>query len=247
MRLIPAIDLLGGQCVRLKQGDYDDSTEYSSDPIAVAQNLWEEGFRHLHLVDLDGARKGAIQQLPLVEKICAATELSVDFGGGVKSRSDLDEALAAGCQQVGIGSLAVWEPEVILTWLQEIGPERIILTADVRDLKVAVSGWSETSALHLFDHLDRFMEAGLRYCICTDIARDGMLQGPSLELYQSLLARYPDLQLIASGGISSEADLQELQAIGCAGAIFGKAYYEGLLTASELQEKGWIKPNKYVD
>ncbi|MEM1218804.1 MAG: 1-(5-phosphoribosyl)-5-[(5-phosphoribosylamino)methylideneamino] imidazole-4-carboxamide isomerase [Bacteroidota bacterium] len=247
MRLIPAIDLLGGQCVRLQQGDYTASTEYSSDPVAVAQTLWKEGFRDVHLVDLDGARKGTIQQLDLVEKVCAATELSVDFGGGVKSRADLDGALAAGCQQVGIGSLAVWEPEKVLTWLREVGPERIILTADVRDLQVAVSGWEETSALNLFDHLDRFVAAGLRHCICTDIARDGMLQGPSLELYQSLLDRYQDLQLIASGGIRSEGDLQDLQQIGCAGAIFGKAYYEGLLTATDLQAKGWIKSNEYAN
>lgn len=234
MEIIPAIDIIGGKCVRLTKGDYSQVTEYSDDPVAVAQDFEKAGIRRLHVVDLDGAKARHVVNLETLRKIAENTTLNIDFGGGVKSREDLERVLEAGAKQVTAGSIAVSNRDEVKNWIDEFGPEKIILGADVLDEKVMISGWQESSGEDLFDFLKFYSGLGVRYVICTDISKDGVLQGPSFELYQKIRTRFPEVLLIASGGVSSKEDLEKLKAMDLYGVIVGKAFYEGRLTLEEL-------------
>jgi phosphoribosylformimino-5-aminoimidazole carboxamide ribotide isomerase len=233
-RIIPAIDIIGGQCVRLTQGDYAQQKTYNADPLAVARMFEDSGLRHLHLVDLDGAKAGHVVNTKVLETIAQHTSLTIDFGGGLRTAEDIATALNAGAAQVNIGSAAVKQRELFLGWLKEFGTERIILSADVRGESVAVSGWQEGTAVNVFDLIEDYRQHGLRYVVCTDISKDGLLQGSSIALYGKLMARFPDLRLIASGGVTEMSELQSLRGLGVDGAIIGKALYEQRISLAEL-------------
>jgi phosphoribosylformimino-5-aminoimidazole carboxamide ribotide isomerase len=235
MHIIPAIDLIEGKAVRLTQGDYSQKKVYNEDPLEVALEFEGAGLTRLHVVDLDGAKAGHIVNHKVLERICAKTSLHVDFGGGLKSDDDLRIAFECGARQITGGTIAVKNREKFLDWLTTYGSEKIILGADVKNEKIAVSGWLETSDLWLKNFLRDFTERGIRYAICTDISKDGLLKGSSNDLYASVLADFPDLKLIASGGVSSMDDLIKLREIGCFGAIVGKAIYEGRVSLKELE------------
>jgi phosphoribosylformimino-5-aminoimidazole carboxamide ribotide isomerase len=234
MQIIPAIDLIDGKCVRLRMGDYADKTVYGEDPLAMARQFEAAGLRRLHLVDLDGAKAKRIVNGQVLQAICTHTTLEVDFGGGIADDTELQRAFDLGARMVTAGSIAARDPETVLRWLALHGPARIILGADARDGLIAVGGWQESTGQDIQGFIRPFYEAGMRLVISTDIAKDGMLQGPSFDLYADLLAAFPQLQLIASGGVTSPQDLARLQAMGLHGAIVGKAYYEGKLTLSDL-------------
>lgn len=236
MEIIPAIDLIEGKCVRLSQGDYQRLTVYSDSPLDVAKSFEAAGIHRLHLVDLEGAKAQHIVNYKVLEQIAGHTSLIIDFGGGLKSDEDLRIAFESGAHMVTGGSIAVKAPEVLEKWIEQYGPERIILGADVSEGKIAVSGWTERSDLDLWTFLDDYMQKGIQKVICTDISRDGMLQGPAIELYAQILAKYPKLHLIASGGVSSIQDLDELQAAGLPAAILGKALYEGHIQLHDLKK-----------
>ncbi|MEQ8472288.1 MAG: 1-(5-phosphoribosyl)-5-[(5-phosphoribosylamino)methylideneamino]imidazole-4-carboxamide isomerase [Marinoscillum sp.] len=234
MQIIPAIDIIGGKCVRLTKGDYNQKTEYSDNPKAVAEAFTKAGIKRLHVVDLDGAKAKHVVNLDTLRAITSVESLKVDFGGGVKTQADLDKVLAAGAAQVTAGSIAANNREEVKAWIQEYGAERIILGADVLDEQVMVSGWQESSNLDLMEYLDYYAGLGIKYVICTDISKDGVLQGPSFELYQKIMKQFPKLKLIASGGVSCKDDLVKLKDQGLYGAIVGKAFYEGRITLEEL-------------
>ena len=236
MEIIPAIDLINGKCVRLTQGDYTQKKEYSSNPLEVAQGFADYGIRRLHLVDLDGAKQRTVVNLRVLEQITTHTPLTVDFGGGVQSDEDLRRVFEAGAQQVTGGSIAVRQPEVFLGWLNRYGADKIILGADARDRLVAISGWQEKSTLDVVDFIRDYQQQGVRYVICTDVAKDGLLQGPSFALYDEIIQQVPSIHLIASGGITTVDDLRQLKANGLHGAIIGKALYEGTLSLTDLTE-----------
>ena len=233
--IIPAIDLIGGRCVRLTRGDFTAQKEYSSDPVGVARSFEAAGLTRLHLVDLDGARAGSPRSLGVLEQIAAATKLCIDFSGGLRSDADVAAAFAAGAAQVALGSVAAKEPERFCEWLDRFGAERIILAADVRDGRVAIAGWSATIAEQIGDFLQRFAARGVRRVLCTDISRDGVLAGPAFDLYTDLMARFPSLGLIASGGVASIADIARLERLGLSGVIIGKALYEGRIALKDLE------------
>lgn len=235
IELIPAIDIIDGKCVRLSQGDYNSKKVYNENPVEVAKELEAHGIRRLHVVDLDGAVSHHVVNYRTLEQIASRTSLVIDFGGGVKSDEDLVIAFESGAQMVTGGSIAVKNPERFCHWLQTYGSERIILGADVKDHKIAVNGWKDESACELFPFLKDYVEKGVRKVICTDINCDGMLQGPSISLYKEMLETYPDLYLIASGGVGSTEDIRQLEATGIPAVIFGKALYEGRITFKELE------------
>ncbi|SHN27441.1 1-(5-phosphoribosyl)-5-[(5-phosphoribosylamino)methylideneamino] imidazole-4-carboxamide isomerase [Cyclobacterium lianum] len=234
MEIIPAIDLIDGKCVRLTQGDYNQKKEYASDPLQIAKQFEAAGIRRLHLVDLDGAKVKRIVNRDVVERICGETSLRVDFGGGVQSDEDIELAFQLGVSQVTGGSIAVKNPELFAKWLDVYGGDRLILGADARDRKIAISGWQETTGMDLISFIGEYHAKGVKYVICTDVAKDGLLQGPSLELYTEIMEEIPEIRLIASGGVASMHDLQELEKAGVYGAIVGKAFYEGRISLAEL-------------
>ncbi|MEL6970962.1 MAG: 1-(5-phosphoribosyl)-5-[(5-phosphoribosylamino)methylideneamino]imidazole-4-carboxamide isomerase [Bacteroidota bacterium] len=234
MYIIPAIDIIDGKCVRLTQGDYAQKKVYNEDPLEVAKQFADAGVTRLHLVDLDGAKAKHIVNYKVLERIATRTDLHIDFGGGLKQDEDLRIAFESGAAQVTGGTVAVKNPERFLAWLQRFGAERIILGADVKNGKIAVSGWQEESQEELLPFLERYLAAGVRYVICTDVSKDGLLQGSALELYGEIRERFPDLQLIASGGVTEMDEIEKLQDIGCFGAIVGKAIYEGRLSLKDL-------------
>lgn len=234
MDIIPAIDIIDGQCVRLTQGDYEQKKVYNEDPLEVALQFEAAGIRRLHLVDLDGAKASRIVNYKVLERIASKTNLHIDFGGGLKSDEDVKIAFEAGAAQITGGTVAVKKPELFLGWLEKYGAERIILGADVKDGHIAISGWQEQSELELFAFLKDYIQKGIRYVICTDISKDGMLLGSAVALYQSILAEFPRLKLIASGGVTSSTEVQRLRAIGCYGAIIGKAIYEGKIRLEDV-------------
>lgn len=236
MRIIPAIDIIDGKCVRLSQGDYAQKTVYNENPLEVAKQFEAAGLRHLHLVDLDGAKARKVINWKVLEAIVANTGLNVDFGGGLRTTEDVRKVLESGAAQITAGSIAVSDRETVLQWLAEFGAERIILGADAKDGRIATHGWLDDSGLDVLRFVDDYHRAGIRYVVCTDIAKDGMLQGPSTELYQRILAANKEVSLIASGGVSSIQDLRELKAAGLEAAIVGKAIYEGRITLKELSE-----------
>ena len=233
MRIIVAIDIIGGKCVRLTRGDFDTKKIYSEDPVDVARQVEDNGLRYLHLVDLDGAKNKKIENLKVLEKIARQTSLKIDFGGGIRSDEDLRMVFNAGAGQITAGSIAVTDPELFLKWLSEYGPDKLILGADYKDRKISAGGWLENSDKDLISFLSDYRSKGVKYTICTDIARDGMLKGPAAELYREILENV-EINLIASGGISSLEDIDEMRETGCEGVIVGKAYYEGRITLKEL-------------
>ena len=235
IEIIPAIDIINGQCVRLSQGDYDKQTTYASTPVEMARLYADAGVRRIHLVDLDGAKAGHPCNLPTLREIATLGSLDIEWGGGIKSREDLEQVLAAGAGHAIIGSLAVKEPQLMEEWLTEFGGDKIILGADLRNGKVAVSGWLEDSSLSIESLLDRFIPFGLKEAIVTDISKDGMLQGPSTPLYTDLAQRYPGITFTVSGGISSMADIDSLNALGLPRVIVGKAIYENRISLSDLK------------
>lgn len=234
MRIIPAIDLLHGKCVRLTQGQYHTRKIYNEDPLEVAKQYEDCGINYLHLVDLDGAKAGTITNYALLEKLASHTRLHIDFGGGLKTNEDLRIAFESGADQITGGSVAVDHPDLFLDWIRRYGPEKIILGADVKNKKIATHAWQKTSEQELHPFLSTFLEKGISHVICTDISKDGMLEGPALGLYQEILQTH-SLNLIASGGISCLKDLTELAKIGCEGAIIGKALYEQKISLQELR------------
>lgn len=234
MEIIPAIDLIGGKCVRLSQGDYSSKIEYHDDPLEMAKRFEGVGIRRLHLVDLDGAKVKKIVNAEVLERICAGTSLQVDFGGGIQSDVEIQKAFLLGAKQVTGGSIAVKNPELFQTWIEKYGAEKIILGADAKDRKIAVGGWEETTSVELIPFVRDYVASGIRYVICTDVAKDGLLQGPSTQLYIDMMREIPGVKLIASGGVSCMQDLEDLQKSGVYGAIVGKAYYEGRVTLEQL-------------
>jgi phosphoribosylformimino-5-aminoimidazole carboxamide ribotide isomerase len=234
MRIIPALDILNGKCVRLTEGNYEDVTVYNQDPVSVAKELEEAGFEYLHIVDLDGARSAGLVNDQLVERIAKETNLHIDFGGGIKTEKDLERILACGVKQVTIGSLAAKNPELVTEWLKAYGSETIILGADCLNGKIAVSGWMEETNWSIEDFIAFYLPAGLKYLICTDISRDGTLSGPASVWYEQIMKAFPTINLIASGGVSCNEDLIELRKLNCYGAIVGKALYEGKISIENL-------------
>lgn len=233
IQLIPAIDLIDGRCVRLSQGDYDTKKEYG-DPVEMALRMEDMGVSRLHLVDLDGAKSRHVVNDRVLRDICRRTSLTVDFGGGIKTEDDLEKVFDAGAAMATAGSIAVTDPDSVGLWIERYGAERIVLGADVRDGKISINGWKEDSALELMPFLEGYRRQGLQHVLCTDISKDGMLQGPNTALYKSIMAQWPDCRLIASGGVSSKEDIRALDEAGIPAVVFGKAIYEGRIDLASL-------------
>ena len=234
IELIPAIDIIDGQCVRLTKGDYDQKTVYRDSPAEVAKEFEQLGFKRLHVVDLDGAKSKHIVNDDVLRRITTETNLTVDFGGGIKTDEDIEKAFEAGAAMVTVGSIAVTQPDLFIGWLNKYGADRMILGADVRNGKISISGWKEDSAEDLLPFLQKYIEAGVKNVLCTEISKDGTLQGPAIELYKEVMAAYPQLHLIASGGVSSKEDIEALDRAGIPAVVFGKAIYEGRINLKEL-------------
>lgn len=235
MRIIPAIDIINSECVRLSKGDYNQKTIYNSNVLDVAKNFEDNGIQFLHLVDLDGAKQNQIINYKILEQICSETNLIIDFGGGLKSEKDIEIAFESGARQVTLGSVAIKNPQLFQSSFEKYGSEKIILGADARQEKIAVSGWLEESEMNIYDFIKEKTNSGIEYVISTDIDKDGMLEGPSFELYQKIISQNPKIKLIASGGITSTNDLVQLKSLGCEGAIIGKALYENRITFNKLK------------
>jgi phosphoribosylformimino-5-aminoimidazole carboxamide ribotide isomerase len=234
MQIIPAIDIIDGKCVRLTQGDYAQKTIYNESPLEVAKQFEAAGLKRLHLVDLDGAKAGTVKNWAVLQEIAAYTTLSIDFGGGIKKDKDLNIVFESGAAYATIGSLAVKEPDTFLEWLKVYGPDKFILGADVKSEKIAVSGWLETTDINIYDFLQDYISKGILQSFCTDVSKDGTLEGPSIDLYKNIVEKFPSLFFIASGGVSCLEDLTALKELGCAGAIVGKAIYEGRIALKDL-------------
>lgn len=235
MELIPAIDIIDGQCVRLTKGDYAQKTVYRNHPWDVAKEFETYGFKRLHVVDLDGAKAKHIVNCDVLQKITTETSLTVDFGGGIKTDEDIEKAFANGAQMVTVGSIAVTNPELFLSWIKKYGADRMILGADVRNGKISINGWKEDSSEDLLPFLRKYVDAGVTNVLCTEISKDGTLQGPAIDLYKRIMQEYPNLHLIASGGVSSIDDIKALEAAGIPAVVFGKAIYEGRINLKELE------------
>lgn len=233
IELIPAIDIIEGQCVRLTKGDYDQKTVYGH-PLEMAQEFERIGYKRLHMVDLDGAKSKHIVNSEVLSSVTSATQLTVDFGGGIKTDEDIEKAFACGAQMVTIGSIAVTEPERFMGWIEKYGTDRLILGADVRNGKISINGWKEDSEEALLPFLKKYIEAGVKNVLCTEISKDGTLQGPATALYSQVMDAYPQLHLIASGGVSCIDDIKSLDKAGIPAVVFGKAIYEGKINLNEL-------------
>ena len=236
MRIIPAIDIIDGKCVRLSKGDYNTKIIYNENPLEVAKEFEAHGIQYLHLVDLDGAKSSQIVNHKILEQIASKTKLKIDFGGGLKSDNDLRIAFESGANQITGGSIAVKNPTIFAEWISKYGADKIILGADANNEKVAISGWLEESDEDLIPFIQNYQEKGIQYVICTDIAKDGMLEGPSFDLYEKILKQSPKIKLIASGGISTFDELPKLAQLGCEGTIIGKAIYENRITLKQLEK-----------
>lgn len=235
MRIIPAIDIIDGKCVRLSKGDYDTKKIYNENPLEVAKNFEAHGIQYVHLVDLDGAKSKHIVNHKILEQIAAKTSLKIDFGGGLKTDSDLHIAFESGANQITGGSIAVKDPSIFKHWLQKYGGEKIILGADSHHRKIAISGWLEKSDNDVVEFIKQYQTEGVLYVICTDISKDGMLAGPSFDLYEEILTKTSGLNFVASGGISAYDELPKLANLGCEGTIIGKAIYENRITLKQLE------------
>jgi len=236
VEIIPALDIIDGKCVRLTQGDYSQKKIYNEHPLEVARAFGDAGLQRLHLVDLDGAKAGAVKNWKVLETLAGKTSLVIDFGGGIKRKEDLEIVFNSGAALATIGSLAVKAPEVFVQWLQEYGADRFFLGADVKDEKITVGGWLETTDKWVYDFIEDYIQKGIRQVFCTDVSKDGLLQGPSLDLYRNIAGKFPQLHFIASGGVSELDDIHRLEEIGCKGVIIGKAIYEGRITLQELSK-----------
>ena len=234
MIIIPAIDIINGKCVRLTKGDYTKQKIYNEDPVEVAKQFAGGGLGRLHIVDLDGAKAGKICNINVLENIVAATNMVIDFGGGVKNIGDVEAVLNAGAAMVTIGSLAVKHPQLLEEWLMEFGSDKFLIGADVLDEKIKISGWLEDSGINIFDFVGTLISLGATNIFCTDISKDGMMEGPSINLYKKIIEQYPEINLIASGGVSHIDDVLQLKEIGCTGVIIGKAIYENLITMKQI-------------
>ncbi|MCO7722676.1 1-(5-phosphoribosyl)-5-[(5-phosphoribosylamino)methylideneamino]imidazole-4-carboxamide isomerase [Myroides odoratimimus] len=235
MRIIPAIDIIGGQCVRLSKGDYNTSKVYNTSPVEVAKQFEDAGIKYLHVVDLDGAKSSQIMNAKVLEEIATQTDLQIDFGGGIKNDSDIITAFNSGARQVTVGSIAATKPELFLTWLERYGSEQIILGADCKQRKIMTQGWLDSADTDVLEFIQSYEQRGVSYTIVTDIEKDGMLNGPAIELYKEIITN-TEVKLIASGGLTTVAELYKLKEIGCEGVIIGKAIYEGRITLKELSE-----------
>jgi phosphoribosylformimino-5-aminoimidazole carboxamide ribotide isomerase len=236
MDIIPAIDIIDGKCVRLTQGDYEQKKVYNEHPLEVAAAFEDAGLKRLHLVDLDGAREGAVKNWKVLEMIAGRTGMVVDFGGGIKTAKDLDIVFNSGAALATVGSIAVKDANLLEGWLSQYGAGKFLLGADVKNEKIAVGGWLETTDLWVYDFIRGWVEKGILQVFCTDVSKDGLLQGPSLDLYKNIMTEFPALHFIASGGVSVIDDIWRLQEIGCSGVIIGKAIYEGRITLKELEK-----------
>jgi phosphoribosylformimino-5-aminoimidazole carboxamide ribotide isomerase len=236
MQIIPAIDIIDGKCVRLTQGDYEQKKIYNEHPLEVAKQFEDAGLKRLHLVDLDGAKAGAVKNWKVLEAIAGKTELIIDFGGGIKTEKDVNIVFESGAELATIGSLAVKNEFEFVKWLLQYGAEKFLLGADVKDEKITVGGWLETTDISIYDFLKKYIDHGVQQVFCTDVSKDGLLAGPSVDLYKNIIGRFPKLHFIASGGVSSLKDLEDLEAIGCSGAIVGKAIYENRITLDDLKK-----------
>jgi phosphoribosylformimino-5-aminoimidazole carboxamide ribotide isomerase len=234
MEIIPAIDIIDGKCVRLTQGDYEQKKVYNEHPLEVAMAFEDAGLRRLHLVDLDGAKAGAVRNWKVLETIAGRTGLVVDFGGGIKTAADVDIVFNSGAALATVGSIAVKDGDRFVSWLQQYGAARFLLGADVKNEKIAISGWQETTDRWVYDFIGEYIEKGVKQIFCTDVNKDGLLQGPALELYRNIAGKFPELHFIASGGVSGMDDVRRLEEAGCKGVIIGKAIYEGLITLNEI-------------
>lgn len=234
IELVPAIDLIEGKCVRLTKGDYSTRKIYNEDPVAIAREVESYGFTRLHVVDLDGARSHHIVNQHVLERMTSATDLTIDFGGGIKTDEDIRIAFESGASLVTVGSVAVTQPELFMEWLQRFGTERIILGADVKNGMISINGWKEESERELIPFLSGYIGQGVSHVLCTEISKDGMLQGPATPLYKKIMAEFPDCRLIASGGVSSMQDIIDLNDAGIPAVVFGKAIYEGKISLKEL-------------
>jgi phosphoribosylformimino-5-aminoimidazole carboxamide ribotide isomerase len=244
IEIIPAIDVIEGKCVRLKQGDFSQKKIYNENPLEVAKEFEAHGLKRLHIVDLDGAKIGKVTNLKVLENIAKNTNLTIDFGGGIKTNDDIKAVFAAGAKMAGIGSIAVKEPEKFDVWLDKYGSEKILLGADVKDRKVAINGWQTTTELEILPFLKKYYGKGVRKVFVTDISKDGLLQGSAKNLYRDILEHLPRLQLIASGGVDSIEDIAELQKIGCTGAIIGKAIYEDRISLTKLSRGRFLEEGR---
>jgi phosphoribosylformimino-5-aminoimidazole carboxamide ribotide isomerase len=236
MEIIPAIDIIDGKCVRLTQGDYSQKKIYNEHPLEVAIAFEDAGLRRLHLVDLDGAKAGAVKNWKVLETLAGKTGMVIDFGGGIKTAADVDIVFNSGAALATVGSIAVKDGPLFVSWLQQYGADRFLLGADVKNEKIAVGGWLETTDRWIYDFIQEYMEQGVRQLFCTDVSKDGLLQGPALELYRNIVDKFPDLHFIASGGVSEMDDVYRLEEIGCRAVIIGKAIYEGRITLKELSK-----------
>jgi phosphoribosylformimino-5-aminoimidazole carboxamide ribotide isomerase len=236
IKIIPAIDIIDGQCVRLSQGDYNQKKVYNEDPLEVAMAFEDNGIKFLHLVDLDGAKAKHVVNIKVLEKITSNTNIKVDFGGGIKSNDDIKRVFNAGANQVTIGTIAVTQKSLFTEWLKKYGFEKIILGADVNKDKISISGWMKDSDITLHDFLRDYIYIGVKYVLCTDISKDGMLQGAAIELYKKINKQFPEINLIASGGITDIKEVQELNEAGIYGAVIGKAIYEGKINLKDLKQ-----------
>src|SRR6478736_2815168 len=236
MDIIPAIDLIEGKCVRLTQGDYSQKKIYNEDPLEVAHEFEAAGLKRLHLVDLDGAKAGAVKNWKVLEKIASKTSMVIDFGGGIKTAGDLQIVFNSGAAYATVGSIAVKKPELLFEWAETYGTKKFMIGADVRNEKLAIGGWLEETSIWVFDFIRDFTSKGFTQFFCTDVSKDGLLQGPSTELYKRLIDENPGIYFIASGGVSNMKDVEELADVGCNGAIIGKAIYENRITLKELMQ-----------
>lgn len=237
IELIPAIDIINGQCVRLTKGDYEQKKIYNNNPAEVAREFERLGFKRLHVVDLDGAKSKHIVNDAVLKAITSSTNLIVDFGGGIKTEADIEKAFAAGAAMVTVGSIAVTQPELFMQWLEKYGADRMILGADVRNGKISINGWKEDSAEDLLPFLKQYVDKGVHNVLCTEISKDGTLSGPATDLYKQIMTEYPNLHLIASGGISSNEDIEELNCNNIPAVVFGKAFYEGRIDINKLLKR----------
>jgi phosphoribosylformimino-5-aminoimidazole carboxamide ribotide isomerase len=235
MEIIPAIDIIDGKCVRLTQGDYNQKKVYNEHPLEVAKEFEDAGVKRLHLVDLDGAKAGAVKNWKVLEAIAGRTSLVIDFGGGIKTEKDVGIVFGSGAALATIGSIAVKDEETFSSWLTKFGAEKFLLGADVKKEKITVSGWLEQTEIWVYDFIEGYMQKGMKQVFCTDVSKDGALEGPSTGLYKSIIQKFPELHFIASGGVSSVDDVYQLQEIGCSGVIIGKAIYEGRIQLPQLK------------
>ncbi|HEY1872475.1 MAG TPA: 1-(5-phosphoribosyl)-5-[(5-phosphoribosylamino)methylideneamino]imidazole-4-carboxamide isomerase [Chitinophagaceae bacterium] len=233
--IIPAIDIIDGKCVRLEQGDYNKISLYHKEPLEVAKKFEDAGLKRLHLVDLDGARAGEVKNWKVLETIAGKTSLVIDFGGGIKTEKDVSIAFNSGAEIATVGSIAVKNEEELVKWLLKFGADKFLLGADVKNEKIAVSGWQEETKIWVYDFIQKWMSNGVKQIFCTDVSKDGKLEGPAIDLYKNIMSKFPELFFIASGGVSSVDDLKRLEEIGCKGTIVGKAIYENKISMTDLK------------